>query len=95
MSKYPGIVEIARPEDVVAVVRLAGERSIPPDSTAIELLRWLYRSSYKGEMLDPLFAADSLKGEHIRELYRAFADVLARMFNTRATINLPAAGGGL
>jgi hypothetical protein len=95
MSKYPGIIEITRPEDVVAALRQATDRNKSPDLSAIELLRWLYRTSYKGEMFEPLFAADRLRSEHMRELHEAFSDVLERVLDSRAGMSLPVASSGV
>jgi hypothetical protein len=94
MSKYPGIIEISTPEDVVVAVHQARESSKSSELSAIELLRWLYRTSYQGEMFEPLFAADRLQSEHMRELHAAFSDVLTHLFDARAAMSLPVASSG-
>jgi hypothetical protein len=94
MSKYPGIIEITMPEDVVGAVRQSRESGKSSELSAIELLRWLYRTSYQGEMFEPLFGADRLQDGHMRELHEAFSHVLARLFDARAVMSLPVANSG-
>ena len=78
MSSYPGIEEITTPEGVVDGLDRARTRLRSSDGAgAAELLRWLYRKSYPGEMFDPLFSPGRLVEEFVRPLHVAFSHVIS------------------
>jgi len=82
MSKYPGVAQINKPEDILRCL-VEDECNTATNQESKQLLSELYEQSYNGNIFDPISNPELMNQENIKALSEAFEGVMKDYFSIK------------